>query len=224
MRRFTHKNCPNWKGSVQYGYRELRHLPICAKSTRTSYPSHFIPFNLRAGVIGVADLLLQSNPSEDQRMLLETIRTSGESLLQILCDILDLSKIENEKMTLEYSDWDLRTHLEESLSVFRIRAQEKGLEVREGERGRSSHAEYGLRVHALWKEEHGTHSQGGSSFGGIVLDACQIAFLKFCHIPLASCPLYLSLSPPPYPPPACWLLFPILLCPSLSLSFLPRRP
>ena len=101
-----------------------------------SFPPHVIPFNVPAGVIGVADLLLQSNPNEDQRMLLETIRTSGESLLQILSDILDLSKIENEKMTLEYSDWDLRTHLDESLNVFRIRAQQNGLEVRGGEGGR----------------------------------------------------------------------------------------
>ncbi|CAI5463336.1 unnamed protein product [Closterium sp. Yama58-4] len=81
------------------------------------------------GVIGVADLLLDTALSEEQRMLAETIRSCSEGLLQILSDILDLSKIESDKMELEATQLDARQHLMSSLALFRTAVQDKGLQL-----------------------------------------------------------------------------------------------
>jgi len=64
--------------------------------------------------------------SEDQKPLLEAIRSSSEGLLHVLSDILDLSKIENEKMALDFSDWNLRDHLFSCMSLFPLPRQGQG--------------------------------------------------------------------------------------------------
>ena len=80
------------------------------------------------GVIGMAGLLLDSELSEEQRYLAETIRTSADSLLVLLNEILDLSKIEAGKLELETAAFDLRVLVDELAAPLALDAQCRGLE------------------------------------------------------------------------------------------------
>jgi signal transduction histidine kinase/DNA-binding response OmpR family regulator len=81
------------------------------------------------GVIGMTALLLDSGLTVEQRDLAETVRNSGESLLQIINDILDFSKNEAGKLELEAIDFQPRTVVEEVLDLLAERAHNKGLEL-----------------------------------------------------------------------------------------------
>jgi CheY-like chemotaxis protein len=81
------------------------------------------------GVIAMVGLLMDTPLTSDQRGYLETIQTSGESLLTIINDILDFSKIEAGKMELDSRPFDLRTRIEETLDVLAAKATEKNLDL-----------------------------------------------------------------------------------------------
>jgi polar amino acid transport system substrate-binding protein len=81
------------------------------------------------GVIGMTGLLLETSLSAEQNDYAETIRTSGEALLAIINDILDFSKIEADKLDLEYSPFDLRSVVEDSLEVVAPVANRKRIEL-----------------------------------------------------------------------------------------------
>lgn len=79
------------------------------------------------GVLGLANLLLDTGLNVEQFDLVNTIHTSGATLLALINDILDFSKIEANKLELEPSNFDLRRSLEETLDLVAPQATAKGL-------------------------------------------------------------------------------------------------
>ncbi|MBF0442700.1 MAG: response regulator, partial [Oligoflexales bacterium] len=78
-------------------------------------------------VVGMTNVLLESNLTEDQRDCLKVIQRSADSLMRIINDILDITKLEAEKLVLHEDDIDLRKLIEETLEQFAERISEKRL-------------------------------------------------------------------------------------------------
>ena len=79
------------------------------------------------GILGMLRIVGDSALSDDQRARLAVIQSSSQTLLGILNDILDYSKIETGEILLEPRDFDLRQLVEDILALLRFRATEKGL-------------------------------------------------------------------------------------------------
>ena len=82
------------------------------------------------GVIGMAELLLDTELSDEQRGYAAMVRSSGDALLQIINDILDLSKIEAGKLELEHAEFALSEAVDAAVDMLAENARGKGLELR----------------------------------------------------------------------------------------------
>jgi PAS domain S-box-containing protein len=97
-----------------------------AKSQFLSVMSHELRTPLNA-VIGITHLLLQSQPREDQQEDLRTLQFSGESLLHIINDILDFTKLDSGKVELSAVDFNLRELVQSLYQSFSYKAKEKDI-------------------------------------------------------------------------------------------------
>ncbi len=116
---------------MEQALREARDQALEASRMQSSFlanMSHEIRTPLN-GVLGMAELLGETELDEEQREFIDIINTSSVALLSIINDILDFSKITKGKIDLENRSFDLRETVEASLDVLASNAGQKGLEL-----------------------------------------------------------------------------------------------
>ena len=125
---FTYRNVSERKRMVEelIAAKDLAEAGGRAKSEFLAMMSHEIrtPMN---GVMGMAALLLDTGLDDTQRKFVETLYGSAESLLSVLDEVLDLSKLDAGRMTVEERPFDLKAVLDDTLALFGPKAKERNV-------------------------------------------------------------------------------------------------
>ncbi len=108
--------------------KEKAELGAAARASLLATVSHEVRTPVHA-IIGLAGLLLDSSLPPGQARFLSLIRSSSETLLAVLNDMLDASRLESGGLALETRAFDLRRTVDEALDVVAVRAAERGIDL-----------------------------------------------------------------------------------------------